>query len=201
MLDCGVTSYNKIKDFMDDVKIIYITHEHQDHARKSVIEKASKLHPHILFVAGEHLKPLFETLEVKHKILKEDVVYDFGIAKLRMVKLYHDVINYGVYIEDDLKGLYMTDTAHVEGIEFNDLDWLIIESNYNEEKHTELANNSSNPFRYTNAFNSHLSDKQAQDFIKKSCKLGCEVLLCHLSSSYNEVEYLNHYIYAGKEVL
>ena len=28
----------------------------------------------------------------------------------------------------------MTDTAHVEGIEFNDLDWLIIESNYNEEK-------------------------------------------------------------------
>lgn len=199
MFDVGV-SYNQIKDELDKIKIIFVSHLHTDHIKKDTVIKIKENYPKIMFVGGNNTKDLYEELEVRHTIMELGKVYDFKVMKLATVALYHDIENYGLRVfHNEIKGIYITDTNTVEGIHFKDYDFVIIEANYDEDKHLELAETSSFGNRYLNAMNSHLSFKQAYTAIDENAKDGTEILLIHLSSEYDPFMYELHYIYKEKE--
>ena len=88
---------------------------------------------------------------------------------LHLVKLYHDIENYGVRFTDDKKGIYITNTYTIDDITFKDYDYMIIEYNHDYEIHSKLASESEWPQRYTNAFNSHLNFEQTEKSNKWIC--------------------------------
>lgn len=199
MFDVGV-SYNQIKDELDKIKIIFVSHLHTDHIKKDTVIKIKENYPKIMFVGGNNTKDLYEELEVRHTIMELGKVYDFKVMKLATVALYHDIENYGLRVfHNEIKGIYITDTNTVEGIHFKDYDFVIIEANYDEDRHLKLAETSSFGNRYLNAMNSHLSFKQAHTAIDENAKDGTEILLIHLSSAYDPFMYELHYIYKEKE--
>lgn len=201
MLDVGV-SYNKVKDVIEDVKIIFISHEHLDHINHKAVQTISEKHPNIMFVTGsQNVAQVLEDYEVKHLVMELGKTYNFGILKLRLVKLYHDVENYGVRVFDDLKGIYLTDTAHLEGISFKGYDWAIAEFNHcakqiEEDIEYAIANN-----MYTHLIgsqNSHLSFQDCDKALDENMKDGAEILKVHMSSSYDPFYYDLHYYHEGK---
>lgn len=197
MLDIGC-SYSKIKEYLNDIKVIFISHAHGDHANIDTMKKIKENHPKILFTGCDNMKDIFEDLELNHKIMKCNIRYDFGIFELSLVKLYHNIDNYGVRVFDDLKGIYITDTAHVEGITAKDYDWYIVESNHDDLKIQEAikyAKENGLFDRYTGARNSHLSMQQCDKFLRENAKEGSEILKCHLGSGYDPFDYDLHYYY------
>ena len=132
MLDCGV-SYSRIKPYLKKVKLIFISHCHKDHLLPSTIQKIAYNHPTIKFICGSR--------EVVHKLTNNDVLYKniffveskkwfcLGILDFRLEPLIHDAENYALKFKIntvDKKGIYIVDTATVDGIEAKGLD-----ENYN----------------------------------------------------------------------
>lgn len=215
MLDCGVPFTrlkNKSKDidYLSDVKIIFISHLHSDHMYWTskngernylTAKRIHKEYPSIMWITGsQNVADVFEELGLRHMKLELNKSYDFGIAKLQLVKLYHDEDNYGLRVFDDLKGIYITDTEHIQGITFKDYDWIIIEWNHIVELHMKLAEQSEYPQRYLNAFNSHLNNEQCEQAIHENAKEGTEIRLVHLSSdkAYEDLGLNTHYKYKGE---
>ena len=129
-------------------------------------------------------------------ILEQNKVYDFKIIKLQLVKLYHDIENYGVRFTDDKKGIYITDTYTI----VLHLKLYLHDKNTNRlQIHSKLASESEWPQRYTKAFNSHLNFEQTEKAINEFAKNGTEILLVHLSSDeeYQKLELELHYKYKG----
>lgn len=200
MLDCGIKSYIHISEYIEEIEVIFVSHTHTDHARFNVMDKIGSIHKEILFIGSHALKDTFEELELNHKIIEENEVFEYKGYRFALIKLYHDVPNYGLRIlHDDIKGIYITDTAHYEGIVAKNYDFFVVEANYDEVKHLKLAENSKNPARYTNAFNSHASIEQCDQFLDLNAKEGSEILKVHLSTSYDPLDYLTHYHYEKKE--
>ena len=137
MLDCGVT-YVKIKSYLKDVKLIFISHIHKDHMMPSTIKKIAYNKPTIKFICGsnEVVKKLVE-YGIKKKnifLLKEGIRYDLGILKVRLIYMYHDVSNFGLKWEiKGKKGIYIVDTEKIDHIVAQDYDLYLIEANYKQE--------------------------------------------------------------------
>lgn len=134
LLDCGVT-YIKLKSYLKDIKLIFISHVHKDHLLPPTIKKISYNYPTIKFLTGsvEVVKKLKE-LNVPSKnviYIPNHFWYDIGIAKIKLEKLEHDTPNYALLFEyKGKKCAYIVDTASVENIEAKNYDLYLIESNY-----------------------------------------------------------------------
>lgn len=137
MLDCGV-SYKKIKDKLNKVKLIFISHAHSDHLNMACIKQLIYSYPTIKFVTGSKdvVEKLIKCGARKKNIylLKEGIRYDLGMLKVRLVYLYHDVDNYGIKWQlNGKKGIYCVDTSRLDHIVAEDYDLYLIEANYKEE--------------------------------------------------------------------
>lgn len=175
MLDCGVT-YNKIKDYIDKIKLIFISHIHKDHLLPTTIKKISYYHPNIKFICGneEVLKELVKN-RIKTKnvyMLKNSKKYDLGLVKCKVEELYHDKQNNLLKWEiKGKKGIYIVDTNSVDHIEAKKYDLYLIESNYQEkllEKHIQQAidEKDDNKLFYLNRCpRTHLSYEKANAFL------------------------------------
>ena len=141
MLDCGV-SYKKIKDFMKDIKIMFISHEHKDHLNPIAIKKIAYEHPNIMFLVGSHLISKLLDLGVKkNRIItfELDRWFDIGIFKCKMQYLIHDVPNCCLHIEfkDSEKLFYAVDTCSLKHIEAKDYSLYLIEGNFEDKERLE----------------------------------------------------------------
>ena len=200
LLDIGV-SFSKIKGIIDEIDIIFISHVHKDHLRADTIEKVYRHRPEVLFIGGANMKPIFEELKVKHYILELGKSVNFAKRgyEFELIKLYHDVENYGLKVKhDNLLGGYITDTKHVEGISLKNCDWLIIEYNHDEVVVREAIAHAKDNNKFTHlvgAVESHLSFQKADPFINENAKNGTEILKCHLGSSLDPFYYDLHYIH------
>lgn len=139
-IDCGV-SYRKLKNYVNDLKIVLLTHIHTDHFNKSTIKKLANNRPTLRFGCCEWLvndlincgvdKRNIDVYEIGQK-------YDYSLFSIIPIKLYHDVpqCGYRVFIKDK-KLIYATDTKTLDGISAKDYDVYLVEGNYenNEELH------------------------------------------------------------------
>ena len=134
LLDCGV-SYTKLKPYLKNIKLIFISHVHKDHLLPTTIKHIVYNYPTIKYLTGseEVVKKLVECGVNKKNIfiLKPSKWYDLGLVKAKLEPLEHDTPNYALMFEYELKKCaYIVDTASVENIEAKNYDLYLVESNY-----------------------------------------------------------------------
>ena len=137
LIDCGVP-FRALAKVKKDLKLVLLTHRHEDHFKKSTVRKLAVSRPTLRFACCEWLVSELIKCGVSEKNidrLRIGYKYDYGAFKISPVKLYHDVDNCGwrVFIGSQ-KAIYMTDTVTLEGIEAKDYDLYMIEANYIEEE-------------------------------------------------------------------
>ena len=143
MLDCGLT-YKKIKQYLKKVKLIFISHRHADHINPITIKQIAYDYPNIKFVYDKddiYLTKLLTSNGILYKnclCIGLDKWYDFGLCKVKLMELHHDVPNAACCIEmNNKKLIYATDTSTLEGIVAKNYDYYLIEANYHSRKELE----------------------------------------------------------------
>lgn len=171
LIDCGV-SFKTLKDVYKDIKIVLLTHEHNDHFKKATIKMLANERPTLRFACCEWLVPLLVACDVPQQnidVLEIGKTYDYGVFKVSPIKLYHDVLNAGYRLYfGDKKVLYATDTQHLNGIEAKDYDLYLVEANYHEEDLQRRIKEKQERGEYSyemNAANRHLSKEQTDAFL------------------------------------
>lgn len=177
LLDCGVT-YSKIKNIINNVKIIFISHLwlHGDHCKNSTIKKIAYNHPNIKFiVCKENVEHLVGLGVAKQNIfaLDFDKWYSIGICKVKLEELYHDVANAAIKLDfNGYKCIYIVDTNECDQIDAKDYDYAWIEANYttNEELQEKIREAEENgEFTYLKrVLHTHLSQLDAINWLQKN---------------------------------
>lgn len=172
MLDCGVV-YSKVKKYLKSVKIIFISHVHGDHLKKTTIRKIVYDYPNIKFLCGS-TDIVIKLVEcgAKHKniiYLKSNKWFDLKLLKVRLEELHHDVPNHLLKWEyKGKKGIYIIDTGNVNGIQAKNYNLFLIESNYKRdvlEKHRKEKDSNYEFDHLYRVEEVHLSYEQAMDFL------------------------------------
>ena len=188
LLDCGVT-YIKLKSYLKDIKLIFISHIHKDHLLPTTIKKIAYEYPTIKFLTGseEVVKKLVECGVNKKNILilKPSRWFDLGLIKAKLEPLEHDTPNYSLMFEYKAKKcVYIVDTANVENIEAKNYDLYLIESNYKDEileEHLQSCDDADRVYLDRVPF-THLSYSKANDFLINNMGKNSEFEYIHQSS-------------------
>ena len=170
-VDMGV-SFKALKDVYKDLRIVLLTHEHNDHVKKATIKRLAFERPTLRWACCEWLVPILLDCNVSERnidVLEIGKMYDYKAFKVSPIKLFHDVPNcgYRLYFEDK-KVIYATDTEHLEGITAKDYDLYMIEANYTEEdlQRRIEAKKATGEYSYEqNCALRHLSHEQASEFL------------------------------------
>ena len=182
MVDCGV-SFSKIKDEVDNIDLILLTHNHNDHLNVKTLASIAKIRHSMRFGLCSFLYP-FISNEIKDRQMDVYEIgewYRYGKFKISPIKLYHDVPNcgYRINIEGE-KIIHATDTATLEGIEAKGYDIYAIESNYSESNIDELI--AKYPYK-AEARETHLSEEQCNEFFMSNKKGGSKLIRLHQSKN------------------
>lgn len=186
MVDCGV-SFKALQEVAEDLQVVLLTHKHNDHINLKTLAKLQSKYPNIRVACCEWM--IEELPNIKNiDVLEIGKIYNYGNFKVSPVKLYHDVPNcgYRIFI-DDYKIFHATDTAHLEGISAKGYDLYAVEHNYDEEKALNAIKEAQEEGKYCHAVGSietHLSKKQAKEFIDNNKKETSEVVELHKSKSF-----------------
>ncbi len=194
MLDCGVT-YIKIKPYLKNIKLIFISHIHKDHLLPNTIQKIAYNKPTIKFVTGS--KQVVRKLD-ELGVNRDNIIYlynnswfDLGIIKLKLEPMRHDAENYGLHFKrNNKKGLYVVDTANIDNVNAKNYDLYLIENNYQTElleKHIKecIDNNDTEKLYYLNRVSkTHLSAEQCNTFLIENMSNESEFAYIH-QSQYN----------------
>lgn len=161
MIDCGIP-YRRMKEDLYKVDTLLLTHSHSDHIHAATLAAIRKDFPRIKVYGNANVAYQYDV----------DIV--IGTAKLKLSRKrvvipmegLHDVpVSYFYILMDGLNIIYATDTHRVENPLDLKLDYIFLESNYDEVKLKELAKQ----YRrrgYDPAKSSirHLSTQQCKEF-------------------------------------
>ena len=185
LIDCGVT-FKKLKKYYKQLKIVLLTHVHQDHFNRSTIKRLAQERPTLRFACCEWLlQPLLECGVERRNIdiLQIGTKYDYKLFKIVAIKLYHDVNQCGYRILfDDYKVIYMTDTKTIEGISAKNYDLYLVEANYKENelegriKQKQLQGDFTYEWRVKDT---HLSEEQCVEFLLNNMGKNSEYVFMH----------------------
>lgn len=161
MIDCGIP-YNRMKEELYKVDTLLITHAHSDHVKRQTLERIRAEFPRIKVYANANVA-------YRYDIDKVVGTAQFQLSRHRTVIPFdgvHDVPVTGFVIK--MKGvniLYMTDTSVVKMPADIPLDYVFLESNYDERKIREQAKNYArkgyNPYE---SVYRHLSTQKCKEF-------------------------------------
>ena len=197
MLDCGV-SYSKIKKHLSKVKLIFISHAHQDHLNANTIKQITYNYPTIKYVTGSKVvvnKLIGLNVNAKNIfILEEYKRYNLGAIKASLEPLIHDTPNYALKCEmNGEKMIYIVDTANVDNIVAPNYDLYLIENNYQEEilqehiRKAEEENDGNKLYYLDRVLNTHLSKSKCDSFLIENMGDNSTYQYIHLSK-YNNTE-------------
>ena len=135
MIDCGIP-FKKMKEDLYKVDTLLLTHSHSDHIHPATLKSIRKEFPRIKVYGNAHVAYQYDV----------DIV--IGTARVRLpknrevipVEGRHDVpVTYFYIIMNGLNIMYATDTMKVENPLDLPLDYVFLESNYDETKLRELG--------------------------------------------------------------
>ncbi len=187
MLDCGI-SYSKLKNKLNKIKIIFISHTHKDHLLPTTIKKIAYEKPNIKFLVGKYLVSNLINLGVrKENIITFDLGkwYNIGIFNVKLDYLYHDVPNCCIHVEfkNKSKIFYATDTNTLDHITAKHYDLYFVEANYDtdEDIDQKIINSKINgDFTYLERVkDTHLSQLQALNWLDKNKKENSRYVFIH----------------------
>lgn len=186
LVDCGIPAA-LLKEYVRDISIVLLTHEHSDHFNLSTLRWLQGERPSIRVGCCDWMLPHLTGVR-NIDIYEVGKAYDYGVFSLVPIFLYHDVKNCGYRIfKGNYKIIHATDTAHLDGITAKGYDLYAIEHNYDEETIGERIAEKRERDQYSyerEAIKSHLSEQQARDFIIKNKGEKYEVLRLHESGSF-----------------
>jgi ribonuclease BN (tRNA processing enzyme) len=185
LIDCGVT-FKKLEKYYKQLKIVLLTHVHQDHFNRSTIKRLVQERPTLRFTCCEWLlQPLLECGVERRNIdiLQIGTKYDYKLFKIVAIKLYHDVNQCGYRILfDDYKVIYMTDTKTIEGISAKNYDLYLVEANYKENELEERIKQKQLQGDFTYEWrvkDTHLSEEQCVEFLLNNMGKNSEYVFMH----------------------
>lgn len=185
LIDCGVT-FKKLEKYYKQLKIVLLTHVHQDHFNRSTIKRLAQERPTLRFACCEWLlQPLLECGVERRNIdiLQIGTKYDYKLFKIVAIKLYHDVPQCGYRILfDDYKVIYMTDTKTIEGISAKNYDLYLVEANYKENELEERIKQKQLQGDFTYEWrvkDTHLSEEQCVEFLLNNMGKNSEYVFMH----------------------
>lgn len=187
LLDCGVP-YSKIKDRVRELKLVFISHIHQDHLLPATIKKLAFERPNLKFVVGKFLVDTLVKLGVEKRnifVLEQNKRYDLGAIEVEPILLAHDVPNFGFKIrfkKDNYKVLYCVDTSTLDGIKARNYNLYLCESNYSKEEleQRKIEKQQNGEFTYEDrVVNTHLSQEQWNKFMLENAGENSECIKIH----------------------
>ena len=191
VLDIGVP-YVKIKPYLHNVKLIFISHKHKDHLLPATVKQIAFNYPTIKYVCNIDDKDLIKIL-VKQGVRTKNIYglkqnKEYTLNKMLIMKLQplvHDVMNSSFQMRYKGKTLiYITDTGNVNDIEAKGFDNYLIESNYKDEEELDRLiqqdyDDGKEFSHYERVRETHLSQEQALEFLKKNMKENSEFTFIH----------------------
>lgn len=185
LIDCGV-SFRRLNKYYKQLKIVLLTHIHQDHFNKKTISKLAIERPTLRFACCRWLVEDLIKCGVNKKnidVLEFGKKYNYGLFILVPIKLYHDVPNCGYRIfMKNKRVVYMTDTRTLEGITAKDYDLYLIEGNYSEEELAERIKEktSKGEFVYENRVKqTHLSKEYTSNWLLENMGDNSDYVFMH----------------------
>ena len=187
MLDCGLP-YTKIQPYLDKIKLIFISHCHSDHLKKSTIKRIAYEKPKIKFIVGNFLvNELIELGVNKRNVITFETGkwFDIGIFQVKMDYLFHDVPNNCLHIKfkNEEKLFYATDTSSIDHIEAKGYNLYLIEANYNtdEELREKIKEDEEQGqfSYYKRVLETHLSQLQAINWLDQNKNEDSEYCFIH----------------------
>jgi len=195
MVDCGVP-YKKIVGHIANVKVLLLSHTHQDHVNQATIKRLARDLPNLAILCGVWWKSVLEGLEmadtVKIVYCEQGKMYKLGNMMISPVSLYHDVLNYGWrIIVNGQKIFHATDTVKMEGITAQNYDLISLEAHHITsiiDKQIEDKLNAGIFCYEVGAKNSHLSEEDCDKWLDENKSEHTQILKLHYSSCYELVD-------------
>lgn len=183
LFDCGV-SYGKLRPYLKQIRMVFLTHIHLDHFNPHAIHKLCRTYPLIRFVCS---KNLLTELVMRARVPLDRIVLVAPEHSPKTIPgampgewitihtfpLIHDVENVAYVVQisggaDDGTALYATDTHHIPFCA-PDLDLYMIEANYTKEslEARKAAKAEAGVFSYEARVEaSHMSLETAMDWLQ-----------------------------------
>lgn len=192
LIDVGIP-YVRLRPHIENVKYIFLTHEHGDHLMLITISQIIAERPDIVWVVPFYLLHKIEDLPLKHVfVVYPNKKYKMGRFTIETVPLFHDVPNIGYKVlTEDYKLIHATDTGKIDHVEAKHYDLYAIEWNHDifqiaAKIEYKMENNIfSHEIR---VLDTHLSAQRAHLWIESQRKESSEILKLHKSDSYIEGE-------------
>lgn len=180
LIDCGI-SFKKLEDYYKKIKIVLLTHKHQDHFNKITIKKLAYERPTLRFACCEWLVDELVKCGVEKKkidVLKIGKNYNYNAFIVEPIKLYHDVPQCGYKLKIGTNRLiYATDTSKIDHIEAKNYDYYFIEGNYENEE--ELHNRAVDEYYENRVKRTHLSKVKATEWLMKNMGESSKYIFMH----------------------
>lgn len=191
LLDCGV-KFNRLTKELNPIKIdgVLITHEHNDHVGgcKTLAENKKTVY----YSTKETLSKIEVPLFLKHAI-QPFKTFKIGSFSIVAFEVRHDAIHpINFLIKDEVTGaqlLYITDTGYIDNLEFKDIDYFLIECNFDEEWFNKDDLTVTEQIKKKRLLSDigHLSIQRTIEFLRRTMNYNTKkIILCHISHSFDE---------------
>lgn len=199
ILDCGIIYDSYIHTYLKEKNIdgVLLTHEHGDHVNGCESLSQNK---RTYFYSTKETLDNVKIPEFMKQPIKSFKRFYIGTFSIIAFDVQHDAIHPINYlIKDEISGsklLYITDTGYIDNLEFKDIDYFLIECNFDENWYSDKSINSldfedakTKKIRGQRLLsdNGHLSIQKTIQFLKRTINHNTKkIVLCHLSSSYKD---------------
>lgn len=183
LIDCGVP-YSKLAEtgVVDDIRYVFLTHQHKDHLNVATLRKLIQNHPLIKLIYPIYLcKPLTDfccafdnSFFINNSfIVSPNKWYAVSNIQFSSVPLRHDVPNVGWKLHFSIpqgiyKVFYATDTVSLDGICAKNYNLYLVEANYSKAEIIERIKEKRANGQYVyeeRVLKTHLSKEKCDEFI------------------------------------
>lgn len=180
LIDCGIT-FKSLENYYKKLKIVLLTHIHQDHFNKATIKRLAYERPTLRFACCEWLvKSLVECGVSKKNIdvLEMGKNYNYKLFSVTPIELYHDVPQCGYKLMiNGYRMMYATDTSKIDHVVAKNYDYYFIEGNY--ENEDELHERAESDYYESRVKNTHLSKVEATEWLLKNMGDNSQYVFMH----------------------
>lgn len=190
LIDCGVP-FRDLQPYYKDFKIVFLTHIHGDHFRKSTIKKLAFERPTLRFACCSWLVESLcgcdvskKNIDVLDVMSEHNTLYSYGLFSVIPFFLKHNVPNcgYKIHFANGEKLFYATDCNNLNGIRAKNYDLYMVEANYVDEEIQEKIKKKrvDGVYAYeTQVLQNHLSKAKCDDFIYRNAGAKSQHIYLH----------------------
>ena len=190
LIDCGVP-YKQIAHLVRGLKLVLLTHRHQDHFNPTTIKRLHRERPTLRFGCCDWMVPYLLDAGVSplaidiYRISNWTPIYKYlnGNIIVKPFPLFHDVENCGYMINfGQERVLYATDTSTLDHVTAKAFDLYLIEANHTEDEIADRIQRKQVAGEYVyehRVERTHLSRESADAWLAMNAGRNSEIIYLH----------------------